>query len=139
LTDRPDPASELLSHAPKRIRISGSMQYWFMPRGDWTADASPAPRRRTADLRQSLTRAGRAGASRAVLVARFTGSLGTSPVRYLRGRRLFLAAEDLMSPGRTIVIAATEAALIHAFTRRSRTPPAELRRARTSILRKDPA
>jgi AraC-like DNA-binding protein len=43
LTDLPEPASELLSQALRRIRISGSMQYCFMPQGDWTTDATPAP------------------------------------------------------------------------------------------------
>lgn len=43
LTDLPRPASELLSQALRRIRISGSLQYCFMPQGDWTTDASPAP------------------------------------------------------------------------------------------------
>jgi AraC-like DNA-binding protein len=43
LTDLPAPAAELLSQALRRIRISGSMQYCFMPQGDWTTDASPAP------------------------------------------------------------------------------------------------
>ncbi|MGL4238282.1 AraC family transcriptional regulator [Tabrizicola sp.] len=43
LTDLPEPAAELLSQALRRIRISGSMQYCFMPQGDWTTDATPAP------------------------------------------------------------------------------------------------
>lgn len=43
LTDLPAPASELLAQALRRIRISGSMQYCFMPKGDWTTDATPAP------------------------------------------------------------------------------------------------
>jgi AraC-like DNA-binding protein len=43
LTDLPEPAAELLSQALRRVRISGSMQYCFMPQGDWTTDATPAP------------------------------------------------------------------------------------------------
>ncbi|MBL9047327.1 MAG: AraC family transcriptional regulator [Tabrizicola sp.] len=43
LIDLPEPASELLAQALRRIRISGSMQYCFMPQGDWTTDATPAP------------------------------------------------------------------------------------------------
>lgn len=47
LTDLPDPAPQLLAQALRRIRISGSMQYCFMPQGDWTTDATPAPWRPT--------------------------------------------------------------------------------------------
>lgn len=43
LTDLPDPAGELLSQALRRIRISGSLQYCFMPQGNFTTDATPAP------------------------------------------------------------------------------------------------
>jgi AraC-like DNA-binding protein len=43
LTDLPEPASELLAQALRRIRISGSLQFCFMPQGDWTTDASPTP------------------------------------------------------------------------------------------------
>jgi AraC-like DNA-binding protein len=43
LTDLPEPAAELLSQALRRVRISGSMQYCFMPQGNWTTDATPAP------------------------------------------------------------------------------------------------
>lgn len=43
LTDLPEAASELLSQALRRVRISGSLQYCFMPQGDFTTDASPAP------------------------------------------------------------------------------------------------
>ncbi len=42
LTDPPEP-SRLLDEALRRIRISGSLQYCFMPQGDWTTDATPAP------------------------------------------------------------------------------------------------
>ncbi len=34
---------DLLSEALRRIRITGNMQYCFMPSGDWTTDATPAP------------------------------------------------------------------------------------------------
>lgn len=33
---------DLLSEALRRIRITGSMQYCFMPSGDWVTDAAPA-------------------------------------------------------------------------------------------------
>ena len=39
------PFGDLLSEALRRIRITGSMQYCFMPSGDWTTDATPAPYR----------------------------------------------------------------------------------------------
>lgn len=42
LTDPPDTAGQLLSQALRRVRISGSLQYCFMPQGDWTTDATPA-------------------------------------------------------------------------------------------------
>lgn len=35
-------AGQLLSAALRRIRITGSMQYCFMPTGDWITDATPA-------------------------------------------------------------------------------------------------
>lgn len=35
-------AGDLLSEALRRVRITGSMQYCFMPSGDWTTDATPA-------------------------------------------------------------------------------------------------
>ncbi|MBO0904525.1 AraC family transcriptional regulator [Jiella sonneratiae] len=34
---------DLLSEALRRVRITGSMQYCFMPSGEWATDASPAP------------------------------------------------------------------------------------------------
>lgn len=37
-----DGAGDLLSDALRRIRITGSMQYCFMPSGDWITDATPA-------------------------------------------------------------------------------------------------
>lgn len=35
-------AGDLLSEVLRRIRITGSMQYCFMPSGDWITDATPA-------------------------------------------------------------------------------------------------
>lgn len=35
-------AGDPISDALRRIRITGSMQYCFMPRGDWQTDATPA-------------------------------------------------------------------------------------------------
>nr|WP_217807862.1 AraC family transcriptional regulator [Oceanibacterium hippocampi] len=47
MTRNPPPngvaTGDLLSGALRRIRISGSMQYCFMPSGNWTTDATPAP------------------------------------------------------------------------------------------------
>lgn len=45
LTENPraGPIGDLLSEALKRVRITGSMQYCFMPSGDWETDATPAP------------------------------------------------------------------------------------------------
>jgi AraC-like DNA-binding protein len=46
LTENPpiaaDGVGDLLSEALRRIRITGSMQYCFMPSGDWETDATPA-------------------------------------------------------------------------------------------------
>ena len=36
-------AGDLLSEALRRVRITGGMQYCFMPSGDWETDATPAP------------------------------------------------------------------------------------------------
>lgn len=45
LTENPcaGPIGDLLSEALRRVRITGSMQYCFMPSGDWETDATPAP------------------------------------------------------------------------------------------------
>jgi AraC-like DNA-binding protein len=40
---RPGAAGDLLSEALRRVRITGGMQYCFMPSGDWVTDATPAP------------------------------------------------------------------------------------------------
>ncbi len=77
------------------------------------------------------------GTSRSALTARFTGLLGTSPMRYLRDWRLYLATEALAStPDPIITIATgagygTEAAFTRAFTRQFGTPPAEWRKTRS--------
>jgi len=39
---RPDSVGDPVSDALRRIRITGSMQYCFMPSGDWETDATPA-------------------------------------------------------------------------------------------------
>lgn len=91
------------------------------PRRDWTLDAVAQESR----------------LSRSALVARFADLLGTSPMRYLRDWRLYLAAEALAATPRPIIAIATEAgygteaAFTRAFTRNYRTPPAEWRRTRT--------
>jgi AraC-like DNA-binding protein len=38
----PEGVGDLLSEALRRIRITGSMQYCYMPTGDWITDATPA-------------------------------------------------------------------------------------------------
>lgn len=46
LTERPDGEEsrlDLLAEALRRVRITDSMQYCFMPSGDWIADATPSP------------------------------------------------------------------------------------------------
>lgn len=44
LTENPrgGAGGDLLSEALRRVRITGSMQYCFMPSGDWETDATPA-------------------------------------------------------------------------------------------------
>lgn len=42
LTESPKVAGDLLSEALRRVRITGSMQYCFMPSGNWETDATPA-------------------------------------------------------------------------------------------------
>lgn len=77
------------------------------------------------------------GLSRSALVTRFADLLGTSPMRYLRDWRLYLASQDLAATSRPIIAIATgagygtEAAFTRAFTRNFGTPPAEWRRTRT--------
>ena len=43
LIETPRAAGDLLSEALRRVRITGGMQYCFMPSGDWETDATPAP------------------------------------------------------------------------------------------------
>ncbi|HLQ17562.1 MAG TPA: AraC family transcriptional regulator, partial [Tabrizicola sp.] len=75
-----------------------------------------------------------AGASRSALTARFADLLNTSPMRYLRDWRLYLAAEALASSTDPIISVATkagygtEAAFTRAFSRVFHCPPAEWRR-----------
>jgi AraC-like DNA-binding protein len=77
------------------------------------------------------------GLSRSALVSRFAELLGTSPMRYLRDWRLYLAAQSLAATPRPIIAIATEAgysteaAFTRAFTRAFGTPPAEWRRNRS--------
>lgn len=77
-----------------------------------------------------------AGSSRSALVTRWSGLLGTSPMRYLRDWRLYLAAEALAATADPIISLAiqarygSEAAFTRAFTRQFGTPPAEWRRTR---------
>ena len=78
------------------------------------------------------------GLSRSALVTRFADLLGTSPMRYLRDWRLFLAERDLAGTQVPIITVATragygtEAAFTRAFRRCYGTPPAEWRRARAA-------
>lgn len=71
--------------------------------------------------------------SRAVLVQRFSQLLATSPIRYLRDWRLYLAAERLRSSRASICEIAVEAgysceaAFARAFSRREGCPPGAFR------------
>jgi AraC-like DNA-binding protein len=76
LTDLPAPAASLLSEALRRIRISGSLQYCFMPEGDWTTDATPAPWRPRDAIGFHIVAAGECWVD-------------------LRGQRTWLAAGDI--------------------------------------------
>jgi AraC-like DNA-binding protein len=77
--------------------------------------------------------AGCSGLSRSTLAERFELMLGTSPIRYLRDWRLFLASLALSTSGRAIAEIAseagygTEAAFNRAFARCYGTPPAAWR------------
>lgn len=88
------------------------------PRRDWT----------TAALAKE------AGLSRSTLAGRFATVLGTSPIRYLRDWRLYLASIDLKLAGKPVGVVAyeagygAEAAFNRAFARRFGVPPAEWRR-----------
>lgn len=99
------------------------------PRRDWTLD----------------TLAQTSGSSRSALVSRFAAILQSSPMRYLREWRLFLAAQDLADSPRPIIAIAieagygTEAAFTRAFARAYGTPPAEWRRTRSGASRDVPA
>lgn len=78
------------------------------------------------------------GLSRSALVSRFAALLGSSPMRYLRDWRLYLAAEALAGSQRPIISIATEvgygseAAFTRAFSRQFGSPPAEWRRRHTA-------
>lgn len=91
------------------------------PRRDWTAE----------------TLAREAGLSRSALAGRFATVLGTSPIRYLRDWRLYLASIDLKLMSKPVGLVAyeagygAEAAFNRAFTRRFGIPPAEWRRGAT--------
>jgi len=73
------------------------------------------------------------GMSRSVLAERFKTILGTSPIRYMRDWRLYLASVSLATTGAPIAAIAyeagyaTEAAFSRAFSRAFGTPPATWR------------
>ncbi|WHO75182.1 AraC family transcriptional regulator [Rhizobium sp. BT03] len=73
------------------------------------------------------------GLSRSALAERFQSMLSTSPIRYIRGWRLYLASVALATSGRPIAAIAddagyaTEAAFSRAFSRAFATPPAAWR------------
>jgi AraC-like DNA-binding protein len=87
------------------------------PRRDWSLDELSAA----------------SGMSRSVLAERFQTVLGTSPIRYVRDWRLYLASMALAMTGQAIAnIAfeagyATEAAFNRAFSRAFGSPPAAWR------------
>jgi len=82
---------------------------------------------------EELARA--SGLSRSALCGHFTAMLGTSPIRYLRDWRLYLASVQLRLMDRTLSAIAldagygSEAAFNRAFARRFGKPPAEWRRS----------
>lgn len=88
-----------------------------MPQRDWTLPELAAA----------------TGLSRSVLAERFRALLGTSPIRYLRDWRLYLASLALAGSRRSIAAIAeeagyaTEAAFNRAFARAFGTPPATWR------------
>jgi AraC-like DNA-binding protein len=92
------------------------------PRRDWTLE----------------TLASASGLSRSALTERFEAVLDTSPIRYLRDWRLYLASVQLRSTTKAIAAIAydagygTEAAFCRAFSRRFGTPPAAWRRVARS-------
>lgn len=71
--------------------------------------------------------------SRSVLAERFQSVLGTSPIRYVREWRLYLASVALATTGQAIAAVAfeagyaTEAAFSRAFARAFGAPPATWR------------
>ena len=73
------------------------------------------------------------GMSRSVLADRFQAMLGTSPIKYVRDWRLYLASVALQTTGQTIATIAfnagyaTEAAFNRAFSRAFGSPPATWR------------
>ncbi|TCV71013.1 AraC family transcriptional regulator [Neorhizobium sp. R1-B] len=73
------------------------------------------------------------GMSRSVLAERFQTVLGTSPIRYVRDWRLYLASVKLSTTGQAIAVIAyeagyaTEAAFNRAFSRAFGSPPATWR------------
>jgi AraC-like DNA-binding protein len=83
------------------------------------------------------------GLSRSTLTERFEAVLGTSPMRYLREWRLYLASMALASSGRAIAAIAhdagygTEAAFNRAFSRTFGVPPATWRQDARRIARGD--
>ena len=74
-----------------------------------------------------------AGLSRSTLAAKFQTILGTSPIRYLRDWRLYLASQALLEGGRPLSQIAfdagygSEAAFSRAFVKAFGLPPAEWR------------
>lgn len=88
---------------------------------------------------ESLART--AGLSRSTLAERFEAVLGTSPMRYVRDWRLYLASVALRTTGRTIAAIGhdagygTEAAFNRAFSRAYGAPPATWRQKARSNSR----
>jgi transcriptional regulator GlxA family with amidase domain len=88
---------------------------------------------------ESLAKA--AGLSRSTLAERFEAVLDTSPMRYVRDWRLYLASVALRTTGRTVAAIGhdagygTEAAFNRAFSRAYGAPPAAWRQKARSTNR----
>lgn len=123
---------ELLRHHMNEI--GGDERGWL------AALADPALSRCLAAIHQDPGRdwsvvnlSAASGLSRTTLMDRFEAILGTSPVRYVRDWRLYLASADLTATTKAIAAIAdeagygTEAAFNRAFSRAYGTPPAAWR------------
>ncbi|MFN4312006.1 MAG: helix-turn-helix transcriptional regulator [Ferrovibrio sp.] len=131
---------DVLSDVLRCIRLSGSLQFCFMPAGDWETDDTPALSRCLALIHEDPQRdwnvqalSGACGLSRSSLAERFEAMLQTSPMRYVRDWRLCQASVALSTTSKPVAAVAfdagygTEAAFSRAFARAYGLPPAAWR------------